>query len=90
MANKKIGIGLRVVYLLASVPLSVHGMTAGDIMDTLGLHSGTDVTRRIREKRPQGFAVRCDHKTNRYSVSIEERKRIKATDGFKAWRKSRA
>jgi len=82
---KKLGIGTRVVYLLATIPLSVRGMTVGDIFDALGVHSGTDVTRRLREKRPQGFVIECNHKTNRYQLSADDRARVRASDGYRAW-----
>lgn len=87
MAEKKIGIGRRVAYFLAGEPQPVGGRLLGSIMEALDLHLGTDCSRRIRECRPK-FDVRCDPDTYKYSITSEERARIRETDGFKKWKRS--
>jgi hypothetical protein len=91
MTEKKPGIGKRIAFYLASLRASDEAPKLGDIMDALGLRTGTSCGERLREYRQQcGIPITCDRKTNRYDIPMATRMEIRGTDEYRKWRRSRA
>lgn len=94
VSGKVVAIAKRIGFQIAAVATP---QTIGDIFDALRLHSGTDAGRRCREARERyGFtfehkAIKVNGKTRHvYVMDAKERARVRDSEAFRAWRRSRA
>jgi hypothetical protein len=88
MKTKRLGIGKRLVFYLASLRASDEAPRLGDLMDALGLRTGTATGERLREYRQRhGCEINCDLKTYRYEMSMKQRREIRKTDEYKKWKR---
>lgn len=88
MKTKRLGIGKRIAFYLASLRASDEAPRLGDLMDALGLRTGTACGERLREYRQRhGCEIVCDLKTYRYDMPMKQRREIRKTDEYRKWKR---
>jgi len=88
MAEKRIGIGKKIAFYLASLRASDEAPKLGDIMDALNLRTGTACGERLREYRQRhGVPITCDLRTYRYEMPMKQRREIRKTDEYRKWKR---
>lgn len=93
MAEQRIGLARQIAFYLATNPVPP---TLGDLMSALRCAKGTAIGERLREARGYyGFAIEHFIVRNgaeiqhRYFMPAVERTRVRATDAYKAWQRTR-